>query len=345
MEVHWQRSSKLKAAGSSFKYLRIGFPLSGSIGSQYSVSIACGGIRETFWIWKWWVEHVRIRNQSPSAPGCTRWQETSHHCRRNAVEISRDSTWFYLADTILSRPGGGNNKPHIFAFPMTYKMAISSARFYQYDLPNIVHLLASWPHAVHLVLPGSIAGQRDWSNGIARDLAPALGARSSVGSDLHIARVSFTGPKKKRLNHTHALALLSLISSSHASTSHHGITTIDLLSKVGTTSSHLVTGTRRASYASLARANMSFCIVSSKAWTTVSTLESEIGFFAPVSLRAVRVWDLARSLGPISSRSGTPWCYTVKKNSNIQDKVRWHTLSVPNRWTCIPACNPPSGQL
>jgi hypothetical protein len=48
----------------------------------------------------------------------------------------------------------------------------------------MVHLLASVPHAGHLVLPGTMGVQRDWSNGMARDLAPADGARSSCGSEL-----------------------------------------------------------------------------------------------------------------------------------------------------------------
>lgn len=43
----------------------------------------------------------------------------------------------------------------------------------------MVHRLASLPHAGHLVLPGSIGVQRDWSKGMASDLAPAEGARSS----------------------------------------------------------------------------------------------------------------------------------------------------------------------
>lgn len=95
----------------------------------------------------------------------------------------------------------------------------------QYERPNIVHLFASLPHAGHFVLPGSIAGYEDWSNGIHNDFAPALGARSSCGSE--------------------ARPLRSLMSSSHASTSHQGKTTTHLLSSVGTTSSQFVMTFRR----------------------------------------------------------------------------------------------------
>ena len=49
----------------------------------------------------------------------------------------------------------------------------------------MVHPLASLPHAGHLVLPGSIDVYRDWSKGIASDLALAEGARLSCGSDLN----------------------------------------------------------------------------------------------------------------------------------------------------------------
>jgi hypothetical protein len=63
-------------------------------------------------------------------------------------------------------------------------------RRYQYDLPNMVQRLASVPHAGHFVWPGTIGSQRAWSNGIARDLAPAEGALSSVCSVLHKDRVS-----------------------------------------------------------------------------------------------------------------------------------------------------------
>ena len=48
----------------------------------------------------------------------------------------------------------------------------------------MVHRLASLPQAGHLVLPASIGAHFDRSNGMARDLAPADGARSSCGSDL-----------------------------------------------------------------------------------------------------------------------------------------------------------------
>lgn len=48
----------------------------------------------------------------------------------------------------------------------------------------MVHRLASFPQAGHFVLPDSIGVHRDWSNGMASDLAPAEGARSSCGSDL-----------------------------------------------------------------------------------------------------------------------------------------------------------------
>lgn len=54
----------------------------------------------------------------------------------------------------------------------------------------MVHLLASFPHAGHFVLPGSIGVHWDWSNGIAKDLAPADGARSSWGSELIITGLS-----------------------------------------------------------------------------------------------------------------------------------------------------------
>ena len=47
----------------------------------------------------------------------------------------------------------------------------------------MVQRFASWPHPTHLVTPGSIFGQRDWSKGMQSDFAPADGARSSVGPD------------------------------------------------------------------------------------------------------------------------------------------------------------------
>ena len=52
----------------------------------------------------------------------------------------------------------------------------------------MVQRFASLPHATHLVTPGSIFGQRDWSKGMQSDLAPAEGARSSVGAELRRTR-------------------------------------------------------------------------------------------------------------------------------------------------------------
>ena len=50
-----------------------------------------------------------------------------------------------------------------------------------------------------------------------------------------------------------------------------------------------------------------------------------MGCLAPVSLRTVRVWDLARSLGPISSGRGTP--YNVQSQSSVNKKERHAHLS------------------
>lgn len=156
----------------------------------------------------------------------------------------------------------------------------------QYERPNIVHLFASLPHAGHFVLPGSIAGYEDWSNGIHNDFAPALGARSSCGSE--------------------ARPLRSLMSSSHASTSHHGSTTTHLLSSVGTTSSQFVMTFRRELYATRARSNMSFWIVVRRAGTLFSMSEMGNGALTPLSRRTDKVCCFVMSAGPISRRRGTP---------------------------------------
>jgi hypothetical protein len=64
----------------------------------------------------------------------------------------------------------------------------------------MVHRFAALPHAGHFVLPCSMAGHRACSNGIASDLAPAEGARSSCGSDLSrtVVRIELGKWKKAR---------------------------------------------------------------------------------------------------------------------------------------------------
>ena len=86
--------------------------------------------------------------------------------------------------------------------------------------------------------------QRDWSNGIASDFAPADGARSSVGADL--VKCKSARWSLYHADSTHSFALRSLISSSHASTSHHGMTATHFASSVGTMSSHFVTSFMRS---------------------------------------------------------------------------------------------------
>jgi hypothetical protein len=105
---------------------------------------------------------------------------------------------------------------------------------------------------------------------------------------------------------TYARPLRSLISSSQASVSHQGITEIHLASKVGTKSSHFVISFIRDSYTSLARLNISSCMVSNSLDTVVPISVKDTGFLTPVSRRTVSVCFLAMSLGPISRRSGTP---------------------------------------
>lgn len=109
---------------------------------------------------------------------------------------------------------------------------------------------------------------------------------------------------------THALPLRSLISSSHASSSHQGMTTMFLLSRAGTKASQLETSTTWDSKVAVARANISFWIISRTARTSFSRFARAMGFLTPVSRRTLRVCFFARSLGPISRRRGTP--YAIK---------------------------------
>ena len=171
----------------------------------------------------------------------------------------------------------------------------------------MVQRFASLPHAGHLVLPCSMGVQGDWSNGMASDLAPADGARSSCGSALKKKRSrSASVPKRTRKGVTHDLPLRSLISSSQASTSHHGSTTMHLLSSVGTTSFQSVTSLTRDQYCSLARLNILSCMTSRKAATFLPMSARGRGFLSPLSRRTERVCCFLRSLGPISRRRGTP---------------------------------------
>lgn len=50
----------------------------------------------------------------------------------------------------------------------------------------MVQRFASLPHAGHFVTPGSMGGYWLWSKGMARDLAPADGARASCGSEAEL---------------------------------------------------------------------------------------------------------------------------------------------------------------
>jgi hypothetical protein len=123
---------------------------------------------------------------------------------------------------------------------------------------------------------------------------------------------------KKGGKKTYARPLRSLISSSHTSRSHHGMATTFLLSRAGTKSSHLVTSTMRESYTSLALLNMSLWMVWRSAETVPSKLARGMGFLVPVSRRTVSVCCLARSLGPISRRRGTPYIVQIKSLLNDQ---------------------------
>ena len=96
------------------------------------------------------------------------------------------------------------------------------------------------------------------------------------------------------------------MSSSQASTSHHGMATTFLASSAGTTSSHLVTSLICESYVALAFANILSWITFNRSETVLSIPSSKMGFLAPVSRRTDRVWFFARSFGPISRRRGTP---------------------------------------
>lgn len=105
---------------------------------------------------------------------------------------------------------------------------------------------------------------------------------------------------------TYSRPLRSLISSSHASSSHHGITTTHLLSSVGTTSFHSVTTFKRDMNASFARSNISCWMVSRSLGRAVSRSARGIGALAPVSRRTESVCFFSISIGPSSRRSGTP---------------------------------------
>lgn len=160
------------------------------------------------------------------------------------------------------------------------------------------------------------------------DFAPAEGARSSCGSDLE--RKGTANEKKvhgRRENETHARPLRSLISSSQASTSHQGIATMHLLSRAGTRSSQFVTVITRESYVSFARLNMSCWMVLRRSETVSEMLARGIAFLTPVSRRTEKVCCLARSLGPISRRSGTPCNQQINAIAqNFGSRKRWITF-------------------
>ena len=105
---------------------------------------------------------------------------------------------------------------------------------------------------------------------------------------------------------THARPLRSLISSSHASSSHHGITTTFLPSRVGTTSAQFVMALRRESNTSFARVYISCWITLSSVVTAAPIPSSGIGALTPLSRRTESACLFARSAGPISSLTGTP---------------------------------------
>jgi hypothetical protein len=77
---------------------------------------------------------------------------------------------------------------------------------------------------------------------------------------------------------TYAAVLLSLMSSSHAISSHQGMTTIHLSSSVGTISFQSVIALRRESYSALARLNISDWIVSRRAGMVEAMSERDGGF-------------------------------------------------------------------
>lgn len=131
-------------------------------------------------------------------------------------------------------------------------------------LPNIVQLFALLPHWMHFWFSPSGKGpNRFWSKGIHNDLAPAEGAFASSSAPLLALYVSFrlNGPTTETAT-THCPLLLSLMSSSHFSCSHQGMTTAHLLSSMGTISSHLVTGRTDCLNLSLALSSISTWIFS-----------------------------------------------------------------------------------
>ena len=138
-------------------------------------------------------------------------------------------------------------------------------------------------------------------------------ARARLGVPIYVTYKVFNKTDCDGREETYARPLRSLISSSHTSRSHQGMATTFLLSRAGTKSSHLVTSTMRESYTSLALLNMSLWIVLRSAETALSKLARGMGFFVPVSRRTVRVCCLARSLGPISRRRGTPYKAIIKQ--------------------------------
>ena len=109
------------------------------------------------------------------------------------------------------------------------------------------------------------------------------------------------------ISQTYARPLRSLISSSQASSSHQGITTMFLLSKVGTTSSQQVTSFTRDWYVSFALLNISFWMVVRRPDTVDPISARGMAFLTPLSRRTEMVCFLPKSWGPISNRSGTPY--------------------------------------
>lgn len=166
------------------------------------------------------------------------------------------------------------------------------------------------------IFPASRAFSLSWLDGSPQRLVEWNRKRlgTSRGSTL-VLLLSTNMRRKKSTNHpisqikikTYARPLRSLISSSQASTSHQGMTRMFLLSKLGTTSSQRVTSFTRDWYVSFAWLNISFWMVVRRAGIVDPMSARGMGFLTPLSRRTERVCCLSKSLGPISSRSGTPY--------------------------------------
>jgi hypothetical protein len=168
-------------------------------------------------------------------------------------------------------------------------------------------------------------------------LAPADGALTSSVSPLldlrnMLAPIYISYPraltaiqKTKAIAATHWLLLRSLISSSHCSCSHHGRTSAFFASKVGTTSSQLVTTLSLESKTSEARTSSADWMSSRYLRTVLAMSERGKDSLWLSYRRTARVELAAMSLGPSSSRRGTPWggCQHVRGSL----RFRWECQS------------------